>query len=85
MSKQDVMDYVLNSPHNTNPAVLKSLLSGMGSDELEIVDMYICSDGEYTADGTPTLTAPSERVIYLAPLDSEGIRYASWVWTEGDW
>lgn len=33
MSKQDVIDYVLNSPHNTNPAVLRSMMSSLGGGE----------------------------------------------------
>ena len=36
MSKEDVFDYVMNSPENTNPSVLKSLLNDVGSSELPV-------------------------------------------------
>ena len=33
MSKQDVIDYVMNTPYNTNEAVLRTLLDGLNSSD----------------------------------------------------
>ena len=50
MSKQDVVDYVLNSPHNTNPAVLRSMMSSLGGGEPVI--LYPNSADYYLEDPT---------------------------------
>ena len=50
MSKQDVIDYVLNSPHNTNPAVLRSMMSSLGGGEPVI--LYPNSADYYLEDPT---------------------------------
>lgn len=52
---------------------------------LDIVDVYVCSDGEYTAGGSPTIAEPDENTVYLVPQDNEGTRYASWVYADGAW
>lgn len=50
MSKQDIIDYVLNSPHNTNPAVLRSMMSSLGGGEPVI--LYPNSADYYLEDPT---------------------------------
>lgn len=37
MSKEKVIEYVMNSPYNTNRAVLEGLLDGMGEDEYTLL------------------------------------------------
>ncbi len=50
MSKKDVINYVMNSPYNTNPAVLKSLLEDIQETnkelDLEVVSYTIESGGD---------------------------------------
>ena len=58
-SKDDVFNYVMNSPEDTNPAVLRSLLNGIeegGSGGVEYFDItYTCEEGgEQSIDKTPT-------------------------------
>ena len=50
-----------------------------------IVNLYVCSDGEYTPGGAPVIAAPDESTFYLVPQDSEGTLYASWVYAGGVW
>lgn len=60
MSKEDVFNYVMNSPENTNPAVLKSLLNGVGgggSSEVFAIDFY--TDPDY---GTQELATSAEGI-----------------------
>ena len=43
MTKQDILQYVMNTPYNTNPAVLASLLDGLEGGEqgtLNMEDIY---------------------------------------------
>lgn len=46
MNSQDVIDYVLNSPHNTNPAVLKTMLNTM--DNGQRMEPYVIDSEAYT-------------------------------------
>ena len=48
-------------------------------------ELYICSDGEYTEGGPPTIAEPDENTAYWVPQDSEGRCYASWAWENGAW
>lgn len=52
---------------------------------LGVAGMYVCSDGEYTAGGSPTIANPAVGTTYLVPQDDEGTRYASWVYEAGEW
>lgn len=49
------------------------------------VNLYVCSDGEYTVGSSPTIAEPDENTVYLVPQDNEGTHYASWVYNEGAW
>ena len=51
----------------------------------EITNLYVCSDGEYTAGGAPTVGEPDAVAVYLVPQDDEGSQYAGWVYTDGAW
>lgn len=58
-TKDDVFNYVMNSPEDTNPAVLRSLLNGIeegGSGGVEYFDItYTCEEGgEPSIDKTYT-------------------------------
>ena len=62
MSKEDVFNYLMNSPENTNPAVLKSLLNdvgGGGSSEVFAIDFY--TDPDY---GTQELATSAEDIAH---------------------
>lgn len=50
-----------------------------------VVNLYVCSDGEYTPGGAPVIAEPDESTFYLVPQDSEGTLYASWVYADGAW
>lgn len=52
---------------------------------LGVAGMYVCSDGEYVAGGSPTIPDPVVGTTYLVPQDNEGIRYASWMYINGAW
>lgn len=67
-------------PEAVNEAVEEGLTETLG-----IINLYVCSDGEYTADGTPAIDKPEGNTAYLVPKDSEGTLYASWVYANGAW
>lgn len=51
MDKQGVMDYVLNSPYNTNPAVLSTVLdSFVASDNKEEIELSATENKIYTPE-----------------------------------
>lgn len=51
MNKQKVMDYILDSPQNTNPAVLSSVLDSLTiSDNKEEIELSTTENGVYTPD-----------------------------------
>jgi hypothetical protein len=54
-------------------------------ESLDIINLYVCSDGEYAADGSPMIPKPDKETAYLVPQDNEGILYASWVYVNGAW
>lgn len=54
-------------------------------DLLGIVNVYVCSDGEYVAGGSPIIDTPDKDTIYLVPQDNEGFQYASWVYENDSW
>lgn len=54
-------------------------------DGLGIINLYVCSDGEYVADGSPMIAEPDKNTTYLVPQDNKGILYASWVYDNGVW
>lgn len=51
----------------------------------EHANLYVCSDGEYTPSGSPTIANPDVSTTYLVPQDNEGTRYASWAYIDGAW
>ena len=51
MDKQKAMDYILNSPQNTNPSVLSSVLDSFAiSDNKEEIELSVTANGVYTPD-----------------------------------
>ena len=51
MDKQKVMDYILDSPQNTNPAVLSSVLDSFAiSDNKEEIELSATENRVYTPD-----------------------------------
>ena len=50
MSKQDVIDYVMNTPHNTNPAILGQKLDEMGDGATKPYVEYKLNDSGYVSE-----------------------------------
>ena len=51
MDKQKAMDYILDSPQNTNPSVLSSVLDSLTiSDNKEEIELSTTENGVYTPD-----------------------------------
>ena len=49
MTKQDVIEYVMNTPHNTNPAVLSTILNEFGvSDNKQEIELSATENKVYT-------------------------------------
>lgn len=76
MSKQDVMDYVLNSPHNTNPMVLASLMSNLGGGEPVVLypnsaDYYL-EDPTYGDAVLDAITTGKQILIRVPNADDQG-------------
>lgn len=53
--------------------------------QLDIVNLYVCSEGEYTVGGSPIIDIPDEDTIYLVPENSDGTLYSSWVYVDDAW
>ena len=66
--------------HKLDPKYLPDYLL-----DIDIINMYVCSDGEYTAEGIPTINMPDESTTYLVPQNKEGTIYKSWVYMDGAW
>lgn len=51
MTKQDIINYVMNTPHNTNAAVLSSMLdSFVASDNKEEIELSATENNTYTPE-----------------------------------
>lgn len=78
MGKQQVIDYVMRTPYNTNPAVLKSLLNGLsegGASEITFNDCEFIDYDVYITT-SETLSDESYSIISLrSPEDDliEGV------------
>ena len=59
--------------------------SSSATESLDVINLYVCSDGEYTAGGSPTIAEPDKETFYLVPQDNEGFQYASWVYENDSW
>ena len=56
MTKEEILDYVMNSPENTNRMVLSDMLNQLSSSNtsgLIVTITYNSNDGTYTIDKTP--------------------------------
>ena len=73
----DVFNYVMESPENTNPAVLKSMLNGLddgggGSSDLNIAKLTVSSNEQTTAiTGAATIYDDKINTTYV-PIDGTG-------------
>ena len=90
MTKQEVLEYVMNTPYNTNPAVLKSLLDGIeggeGIDEIvyntiefeeESVDFNVITSDTLSTTEYQFITAADEGFSVSGVLlpESDGQHY----------
>lgn len=61
-TKEEIFDYVMHSPENTNPAVLGSMLNGLESESgggIEYFDItYTCEEG-----GEPSIDKTSTQIL----------------------
>lgn len=71
MAKEDIIKYVMNTPENTNPSVLKTMLDNMGSTHSKIeVELTVTESGIYTPTDSNTVfnkitvEIPFELVIF---------------------
>ena len=81
MSKDDVFDYVMESPQDTNPTVLRSLLNGIqegGGTELPVVDSGDNGKVLGVVEGAwNKMDAPSPEVVTYDGVYSDGKIYFS--------
>lgn len=83
MTKDEILDYVTKTPHNTNRAVLRSMLTTIEESGFKT---HICSSGEYDTNGLPIIEKPDEKTVYLVPDDDdENNLYKEYVWIDDDW
>ena len=64
---------------------LENIPKSLADIENGTINLYVCSDGEYTVGSSPTIAEPDENTFYLVPQDNEGTHYASWVYNDGAW
>ena len=73
MTKKDIIDYVLNSPWNSNPAVLKGMLdsfqSGDNKEEIELSatenKVYTPEEGKVYNKVTVNVPGPTEATLTI--------------------
>lgn len=81
MDKQKVMDYILNTPQNTNPAVLSSVLDSLTiSDNKEEIELSVTENGVYTPNSgkvykKATVNVPVPELIELTITDTSVTEY----------
>lgn len=56
-----------------------------GADVGAVATLYVCSEGEYTTEGSPAIADPDSDTTYLVPRNIEGTSYTGWVYTDGAW
>ncbi len=49
-TKEEVLDYVMSSPQNTNRAVLSNMLDGLGGDSIEVSRIIISDSVEFNIE-----------------------------------
>ena len=75
MTKQEVLEYVMNTPYNTNPAVLKSLLDGIeGGEGIEEItfDTIEYDDESWDFDVVTSDTLSTTEYQFITAADEEG-------------
>ena len=81
MDKGKILDYVMNTPHNTNPAILSQMLDevagegGGGSSDFSMAEVTIFRSTEFSVDGSPVVATATTSIgdlecITIAPLDN---------------
>lgn len=84
MTKQDVIEYVMNTPHNTNPAVLSGILDDFGSsDNKQEIELSATENKVYTPDegkvyNKVTVSVPSDFTTAEVILENNEALYT---WT----
>lgn len=83
MTKQDILDYVAETPHNTNIAVLSSMLdSYIISDNKEEINLSVTSNNIYTPETGKvykkvTVNVPVPELIELTITDPTITEYTA--------
>lgn len=81
MNKQDVIDYVMNSPHNTNPTVLRTMLNTMDSGQDYVQAPYVIDSEAYTYgdDALAAILTGREILIKVPNKDATNTLYSNFM------
>ena len=83
MNTEQIINYVTETPTNTNRAVLRSMLQDLIDSGFNI---YICNSGEYDESEVPIIDNPNKKTIYLVPGGEENNNlYKEYIWTGEEW
>lgn len=83
MTKQDIINYVMNTPHNTNAAVLSSMLDiFVASDNKEEIELSATENNTYTPETGQvykkvTVSVPVPELIELTITDTTVTEYVA--------
>lgn len=83
MTKQDIINYVMNTPHNTNAAVLSSMLDAfVASDNKEEIELSATENDVYTPETGQvykkvTVNVPVPELVELTITDTTVTEYVA--------
>lgn len=83
MTKQDIINYVMNTPHNTNAAVLSSMLDiFIASDNKEEIELSATENNIYTPETGQvykkvTVSVPVPELVELTITDTTVTEYVA--------
>lgn len=83
MTKQDIINYVMNTPHNTNAAVLSSMLDTFAAnDNKEEIELSATENNIYTPETGKvykkvTVNVPTPELVELTITDTTVTEYVA--------
>lgn len=77
VTKQDIIDYVIKTPYNANPAVLNSLLDQLSGDGPDIDLSKVTATQDKIIDGFVGVSSEGELITGTALALNEGEHYAN--------
>ena len=69
-SKEEIISYVMNSPQNTNPNVLKSMMGNMSGGESNTIQLKTIFNGELTPDNNSYVYITLDEADYFDVLEN---------------